>query len=81
MNDPNLKTGWDTALFVAPMAVLLFLSFFRLDAILSAPRRRAGAGGQMRRVHSGAPRSFCDPDGKPWRRVTGEALRAGLRKS
>lgn len=65
MNDPNLKTGWDTALFVVPMAVLLFMSLFRLDAVFSARRQRLASEDQMRRPDDLRP--FCDPDGRPWR--------------
>ncbi len=67
MNDPNLKTGWDTALFVAPMLALLLLSLFRLDGMFTGARRRPAGGEPGRRPHPDAPWSFCDPDGRPWR--------------
>lgn len=73
MNDPNLKTGWDTALFVAPMLALLFMSIFRLDTVYSASRRRPASGGQMRFSEPDVPLTFSDPDGRPWRQVLSPA--------
>lgn len=65
MNDPNLQSGWDTALFVLPMLVLLFLSLFKLDAAVSTPRRPVSRQ-PMSRPRPDPLCGYCDPDGRPW---------------
>jgi hypothetical protein len=43
MHDIALKSGWDTAFYAIPLLATLFLGLFRVDEVLSAPRKRASA--------------------------------------
>lgn len=61
----NLLSGWDTALLMAPLAVMLAAWMFRLDELLASPRKRG-------RGHNFSGRAaLTDPDGKPWRVAEG----------
>jgi hypothetical protein len=61
-----LKSGRDTLLVGAPLLILLFLGFFRLDELLLKPKKRqvplAPAG---KAVHSGQRFFSSEPDGTP----------------
>lgn len=65
MSDANLLSGWDTALLMAPFAVLLAAWMFRLDQLLAAPRARRRRAFSVTDVNGYA--APTDPDGKPWR--------------
>jgi hypothetical protein len=65
LQEEILRSGRDTLLVGAPLLVLLFLCYFRLDEILLRPKKKPeslGPGGQV--VHKG--QRFCsEPDGTP----------------
>ena len=50
MDDSLIRSGWDIALFVVPMMVLLVMSFFRLDSAMAATRRRIGPPAPIRHL-------------------------------
>ena len=65
MHEPFLNSGWDMFLLAGSLISLLFLSLFRLDALLAAPKRHAyrfpSAG-----IDEDGRRFLSDPDGRPW---------------
>jgi hypothetical protein len=65
LQEEILRSGRDTLLVGAPLLVLLFLCFFRLDELLLRPKKRSESlapGGQA--VRRG--QRFCsEPDGTP----------------
>ena len=67
MRDLVLKSGWETFLFAVPFLGVLLVGLFRLDELITSPkrplkRRRRPAGVD----HNGEP-LLNDPDGRPWR--------------
>jgi hypothetical protein len=61
-----LRSGRDTLLVGAPLLILLFLGFFRLDELLLRPKKRQvplAPAGQT--VHRGQRSFSSEPDGTP----------------
>jgi hypothetical protein len=67
MNDVILKSGWDILLYGVPLVGTLFLGFFRLDQIISAPRQSLPSRHKVIGCDSKGEPLFSDPDGRPWR--------------
>lgn len=66
MHIPSLGPNADQYMIGAALLVVLFLGFFKLDALIGAPRNsgpRRAASGRDRR---GRP-IYSDPDGRPWK--------------
>jgi hypothetical protein len=67
VQEPLLKSGWDTLLYGGPLVALLLLGFFGLDQSVSAPKRRARARTDVSRNDPRNQPPPSDPDGRPWR--------------
>lgn len=67
MRDQVLKSGWETFLFAIPFLGILLVGLFRLDELISSPKRRRKTRKRITGVdHEGEP-VLSDPDGRPWR--------------
>jgi len=74
MHDIAFKSGWDTALYAIPLLATLFLGLFRVDEILSAPRKRASAYQKLIGCDKDGEPLYSDPDGRSWRDRTRHAI-------
>lgn len=66
MQEPLLKSGWDTILLGGPLVALLLFRFFGMDALLFAPKRRNRARARLFRTDPWKQPPLSDPDGRPW---------------
>lgn len=67
MRELALKSGWETFLFAVPFLGILLVGLFRLDELISSPKRRLKKRTRPGGVdHNGEP-LMSDPDGRPWR--------------
>jgi len=75
----NLLTSWDTALLMAPFAVMLAAWMFGLDEVWATPRAR------RRRTFSltdrGGGVALTDPDGRPWKPTVRRRAKQAERRS
>jgi hypothetical protein len=68
MHDAILKPGWETVLAAVVFIGLLFLGFFRLDAVLGAPKKSGAPGRPPSGQDEDGRSEYSDPDGRPWKK-------------
>lgn len=63
------KASWDTLLFGIPLIALLVFTFFRLDQVFTAGKRKVSAPPRRSEpiVHKDETTMLRDPDGRPWK--------------
>lgn len=66
VQQPLLKSGWDTILLGGPLVAMLLVRFFGLDEVLFAPKRRTQARAHISRTDPWNQPPPSDPDGRPW---------------
>jgi hypothetical protein len=62
-------SDWKAFLLAIPFSGLLFITVFRLDGLLAAPKRKALNRRAIYRQDEDGEPMFCDPDGRTWSRV------------
>jgi hypothetical protein len=65
MPEPFLNSNWGTFFAALPFIALLLVGFFRLDSLLTAPRRKRRPLPGIGRDRNGRV-YLTDPDGHPW---------------
>lgn len=67
MRELVLKSGWETLLFAVPFLGILVVWLFRLDELISTPKRRAKRRRRPAGLDDDGEPLMSDPDGRPWR--------------
>jgi hypothetical protein len=66
MNDANaILSNRDALLFAVPFLVILFLSMFRLDQLIAAPKRPVRQRPSASDIDEHGEQILRDPDGRP----------------
>ena len=68
MFDTTLLSTSDTLLYAVPMLGALLIGVFRLDEVISAPKRKVRVHQTVTGCDATGEPLFCDPDGRPWKR-------------
>jgi hypothetical protein len=70
MFDTFLHSDWEMVLFAVPFIGILFLSIFRLDELIVAPKRKVKSRLPALILDRDGEPLMCDPDGHTWTRMS-----------
>lgn len=66
MHEPLLQSVYDFFLYGVPVVGLLLFSIFKLDALISAPKKRLRRRPAVAGTRADGEPLGCDPDGRLW---------------
>jgi len=64
MHDTVLQSAWDTLFYAVPLLLALVIGFFRLDALISSPKRTYRGRRPVAGYDANGEPLLTDPDGR-----------------